>query len=219
MCAYNTNEILMKITSSALGNIQMYTDEEEYEMILIDNRPKGQEHPMELDRKYNCINIHKYIEVDDIGYSASMNRGVKEASRDVTHFVFIHNDVFVWEGWLKKLRDELYDGWDAIQPGQAYIRRDQVVASYEGKEDRLGDDGGLLMLTRSTFEKLDGGWDERFRSVFHNTEFQNKIRREIPGAKIHVTNKVIITHIGGITTFTNPDFDEQRFEEGKYLTS
>lgn len=214
MVAFDKDYIHRHITSTALGNIQMFTDREDYEMILVDNEPtRGGD----LNRKYQLFYLDHHIVIDkDIGVSASRNIGAKTADPKSEYLCFIDNDVFVWEGWLPKLRAYLESGeWDAIWPHQCMTTREFVKNSYDpNSNDQGNDDAGLILITRDAFEKT-GGWDERFFSVYHDLAF----RRRMSAAEIRVraTNRVIVTHLNGATTFDLEDFDKRIKKEGDAL--
>lgn len=212
MVSYDRTPVHRNITSAALGNIQMYTDKEDYEMILVENKPLG-----ELNRKYQLFFLdHHIIKDRDIGVSASRNLGTKIADSKSEYFCFIDNDVFVWEGWLLGLRAYLESGlWDAVWPHQCQTTREFVKESYKPNSDDSGnDDAGLILITREAFEKT-GGWDERFFSVYHDAAFRRRMSKaEI---KIKCTNRVIITHLNGATTFNLEDFEEKMKKESKAL--
>lgn len=210
MVSYDRTPVHRNITSAALGNINMYTDKEDYELILIENEPLG-----DLNRKYQLFTLdHHIIKDKDIGISASRNLGAKIADKESEYFCFIDNDVFVWEGWLQKLRSYIESGeWDAMWPHQCSTTREFVKRSYK-EEERGNDDAGLILITREAFEKT-GGWDKRFFSVYHEAAFRKKMSE----AEIRVgcTNQVIITHLNGATTFYLEDFDKKIKKEGDFL--
>ena len=96
MVAYDGDRTQRYITSASLGNIQMYTDREDYEMILVDNEPNR---AGALNEKYQLFYLDHHIKEDkNIGVSASRNLGAKIADPNSEYFCFIDNDVFVWEG-------------------------------------------------------------------------------------------------------------------------
>lgn len=210
MVSYDRTPIFRNITSTALGNIQMFTDREDYEMILVENEPLGA-----LNRKYQLFFLDHHIVLDeDIGVSASRNMGAKAASSDIGYYCFIDNDVFVWEGWLPKLRFYLESGnWDAVCPHQCQTTREFVKRSYE-EEEPGNDDAGLLLMTKEAFERT-GGWDERFFSVYHDAGFRK--RMGAVGIRKYCTNQVIISHLNGATTFNLKDFRKKLKKEGDAL--
>ena len=210
MVSYDRTPVHRNITSAALGNINMYTDKEDYELILIENEPLGA-----LNQKYQLFTLDHYIIKDkDIGISASRNLGAKLADKKSEYFCFIDNDVFVWEGWLPKLRSYIENGkYDSMWPHQCSTTREFVKESYK-KEAPGNNDAGLILISRKAFEKT-GGWDERFFSVYHEAAF----RKRMSDANVTTgcTNQVIITHLNGVTTFNLEDFDEKISREGDFL--
>lgn len=214
MVAHDVSATHRYITSAALGNIQKYTDREDYELIFVDDQTTGARTD-NLNARYHTIDIDKTIEVkEDIGISACRNLGVEKSDPLTKYLCFIDNDMFIWEGWLPKLRSYLESGnWDAIYPHQGATTREFVKKSYE-KEGRGNDDAGLILITREAFEKT-GGWDEKFKSVYHDLAFRKRISRA--GLRIWCTNQVIVTHLSGVTTFFSSKFNKNYSEEGDIL--
>ncbi|MBI3309679.1 MAG: glycosyltransferase [Candidatus Melainabacteria bacterium] len=196
MVACDEGKILRSITETSLGNIEKYTKKEEYELILVDNN--SQNWNDSIVSRYNIYDINTYIPLhEDIGVSASRNLGAEKSDKDSKYFCFIDNDVFVWEGWLTKLRSYLEKGWDFVMPAQGPISREYVERAMSGIEEKLWDDAGLVLIKREAFEKM-GGYDKEFKSIFHELAFRNKMGRfSLQGG---YTNQVIITHICGATT-------------------
>lgn len=214
MTAFDCDITHRHITSSALGNIQKYTEEDEYELILIDNRPP--EGFIDLDEKYNIFKLNKHKEVGDIGFSASMNLGVKLSNQEYPYLCLIQNDVFVWENWLPKLRGFFErNECETIYPSQGRITRQQVKNSFAEVDEPLWEDAGMCMITRNAFNRI-GGYDERFKSVYFELAFRKRLAKH--GIRTKNTNKVIITHLGGVTTFENEErLNELMNEEGKVI--
>jgi GT2 family glycosyltransferase len=213
MTAYDKDGAMRLVTSAVLGNIQKYTDRNDYELIFIDDKTASSVE--DLNERYHNISIDKRINVtEDIGISACRNLGAKKSDPMTKYFCFIDNDVFVWEGWLPKLRSYLESGkWDAIYPHQGSTTREFVKESYK-KEGRGNDDAGLILITREAFE-LTEGWDENFESVYHDLAFRK--RMAAAGLSAWCTNQVLITHLGGATTFNSLKFNEKYQREGDIL--
>ena len=215
MTAFNQDALQVQITSAVLGNISKYTDREDYELILVDQGNP----PPDLNHRHHCIDIDKHIKIPHIGMSAAMNRGYKESNPDYPYVCFIHNDVFVWEGWLSTLRGFIEkDPTTIMMPHQGPSTRENIKNSYLEENPRGNDDAGLIMMTKETFKKT-GGWDERFKSVYQDGAF----RLRFP--KSHwCTGKVLITHIGSINMYTSeqdgqeaPIWQKLRAGEGKEI--
>lgn len=196
------------ITVGALGNIQKYTDTDDYELILMDICPK-----CDMNTRHHTIRIDKHIKMsEDVGISKARNLGAKEADPSSEYFCFIDNDVFVYEGWLRKLRSYIESGrCDAVWPHQGPTSREFVLESYI-KEGQGNDDAGCILITRKKFEET-GGWDEDFVSFYHDKGFRDRMGKV--GVRIMCTNQVIITHLGGITSFFQPNWEVKYNKEGE----
>ena len=202
---YDVNRLQRQITSACLGNIQKYTDPEDYELILIDQWKDKENRLDSLDDKHNAIKIDKYVSMPNIGSSAAFNLGAKKSVGE--YLVFMHNDVFVWEGWLRTLLGEIEGKEDVvIMPHQGHTTREQILQFH--KEPGAGnDDAGLIMMSRKTFNKT-GGWDERFKAIYQDVPFRSRF----PKGFI-CTNKCLITHIGCGTVYAIPEDEENKAYE------
>ncbi len=206
MTAYNNEHLLQaNISSAALGNISKYTDRDDYELIFVDQKALEQNRTPDLNSKHHCITIDNHLRIDHIGMSAAMNYGYKQSSPECPYVCFMHNDVFIWEGWLPIMRKFLEDDPKAIvMPAQGSYSRDNVKTMQSEESPKGNDDAGMVMMTKETFKKT-GGWDERFKGVYQDAAF----RLRFP-VSLTCTGKIIITHICSINMYTR----EQMGEEG-----
>lgn len=198
--AYDINRLQRQITSACLGNIEKFTDRNEYELILVDQKPVS-----ELDTRHNYFKIDKHIVLDKhIGMSAAMNLGAKKSKGK--YFCFMHNDVLVWEGWLSILRSFLEkDPNGIIMPHQGRTSREEMKKFYKEENPRGNDDAGLVMMSKEIF-KQTGGWDERFKAIYQDAAF----RLRFSPIKYWCTGKVVITHIGCGTVYALSEEEEKR---------
>lgn len=210
MASYDTTQTHRYVTSAALGNIQKFTDRDQYELIFVDANPstKGL-----MNYKYHKIDIDKYIDLEtDPGISACRNIGAKESDPENKYICFMDNDVFVHEGWLPKLIEIMKKrNLGYIFPQQGQTSREFVKQSYI-QEANGNDDAGFILITREAFDKT-GGWDERFGSVYHELGFRRRLGKY--GILGFSSNQMVMTHISGITTFESPKFQEWYSKEGE----
>lgn len=189
--AYDTTRLQRWITSACLGNIAKYTERDEYELIFVDQRKEGLV-PCPLNERFQKIDIDKWLKPkENIGCSAAMNLGAKNTSKNTEYLCFMHNDVLVWEGWLKTLRSFIEEDYcDVIFPTQSNYDRNDIKLMEKGDRHMRGnDDAGLILTTKEHF-KESGGWDERFKTIYMEAAF----RRRLSG-RVHCTAKCVITHI------------------------
>jgi len=195
MCAFDEEHWQRSITCKALECIRKFTDTEEYELILVDTGPS-------LDQnipyyRWDIIKPDKWLKPGDIGFSAAMNLGVKESSPDTKYVVSMHNDVFVQEGWLPKLRKFLEEGrCEVIYPDQIARTRENMKKIYAGKQPQGYDESGLQMMSKENYIKC-GGWDEDFKSVYQDAAFISK--KNNANLRMYCTTDTIITHLGSVT--------------------
>lgn len=193
MTTYIQEPFQAHLTMATLANITRYTDTEDYELILMSDSEK---YPVRDD--YHVLKIDRYEKTHKVGYTKAMNMGAKLAKGD--YLVFIQNDVFVWEGWLKNLMWYLDNGVaDCVVPDQCPRDRKFVKESYKMDHltaSRYGSrDAGLIMIRKSSFEKM-GGWDENL-SLLAEKDFWQKMGQA--GISQTDTCKVMISHIMAAT--------------------
>lgn len=202
--AYDTTRLQRLITSACLASIQKYTNRDEYELIFID-----QGIIKDLDKKHHIIDIDKHIKIAHIGCSAAMNLGYKNSNPNYGLIAFIHNDVFVYEGWLQQLRDSLTDHNHRIaMPHQGKTAREHVLNPIQGN-----DDAGLILMSKETFLET-GGWDERIKMIYPEYAF----RLRFP-CKYHVVPRCIITHIGSVVACIDDQMEKDAYQKESELVN
>lgn len=197
--AYDTLRIQRQITSACIGNIAKYTNRDEYELIFID-----QGDMRDLDDRHQHIDIDKWIRIPHIGLSASMNKGYKESNSEYPYIVFMHNDVFVWEGWLGTLRS-FVDKGRIVMPCQGIMSREKVKQYYKEESPYGYDDAGMVMMSKEDFRKT-GGWDERFKAIYQEVPFRSRFKKPF-----FCTGKCIITHIGCGTVYADDERENKDY--------
>lgn len=204
---FDQTTLAKHITYACMGNLFRFTDREDFELIIVDNRPD-----MTFKNDYNVFDVDLYIKNDkDIGFSASMNLGAGRSSGDV--LCFMQTDVFVWEGWLKAMRHYIDNGLaDVVFPDQIPHTREWVKDQY-GLPTELAvagwRDAGMIMMSRESFDKT-GGWDEEFGAVFQDRVMFQRIGKA--GLREVVTTKALVTHIMGGTNFSNEAGYDKKME-------
>ncbi len=206
-CLFDFTRTLRHTTMASIANIRKYTDDEDYELILIDNVPRinGVEYRAAIRDDYNVLHLENAkIVVNEIdpGYYASLNQGAAMATGK--YLVFIQPDVFVHEGWLDGLTYYLdNDIADAVWPDQFPQTRDYIknsyAMSYEEAQHWGGREAGCLIITREGFDKT-GGWDDRLFNEYGEAAFFNRI--DAAGLRWTPTCKSLITHITAGTRYT-----------------
>lgn len=192
---FNNKKPQDHISMLCLDHIRKFTDLP-YQLIVIDPIShvgiRDDYGTLKLDNPPESI----WLKLDyDPGYTGGMNLAAKEATGDI--LVFIQNDVFIHEGWLKDLRFYIEVlGYEAVWPDQVPRDRQYVLDSYERDFDdpealKGGRDAGLLMITKEAFERT-GGWNEEL-GLLAEADFYKRMGNA--GVKSTDTNKVFITHI------------------------
>ena len=210
---FNNTRTATHMSMLCLDHIRKFTDPP-YQLIVIDPIPKF---PIRDD--YKTLQLENDPDTiwakfpTDIGYTAGMNKGAELATGEV--LVFIQNDVFVREGWLKDMLWYIETSrWDVVFPDQVPRTREYVEHSYLRQHDDLeamrgGRDAGLMMITKSAFERC-GGWNPEM-TLLAERDFYERMDRV--GLKWTDTNKVFITHIMAATNLERLDKNPQEYEE------
>lgn len=195
-----------------LDHIRKFTDRP-YQLIIIDPVPKD---PIRDDYKTLQLTAPDtiYLKLDkDPGYTAGMNLGASKATGDV--LVFIQNDVFIHEGWLKGLLWYTESGfWDCVFPDQVPRSREYILETYKRLPGDLesrkgGRDAGLVMITKKAFEKI-GGWNEDLGILCDRDFYDRMAKHDIRWTD---TNKVLITHIMAATNRQRLDDDPEEYNQ------
>ena len=198
--AYLNTELSLNMTIACIGNITKYTDDKDYELILIEDVPK---HGFRNDWKTFRIEEH-IILPERTNYATKMNMAAKKAKGE--YLAFIQNDCFVWEGWLPNLRWYLEHGDGCIIPHQFPNKprqwvKDTYTQTFEECRSQGARDACMIMITREAFDKT-GGFNEDMEA-FVEADFYERMGRV--GVKQDTTSKVIVTHIGLSTHSQNQE--------------
>lgn len=205
--AYIQNKFQCHMTMACIANVTRYTDPSDYELILMSDSEKWL-----VRDDYKVLKIDKYIRTEGWGYTKSMNEGAKLASGE--YLVFLQNDVFVYEDWLKNLSWYLDTNQaDCVIPDQVPRSRADVLKfkdldMIEGM--KYGSrDAGLLMITKKAFEKT-GGWNEDL-SLLCDKDFYERMSRA--GVSQIDTCKVMITHIMAATNLNRLEEKPEEYND------
>ena len=162
------------------------------------------------------IRPDKHFKLDDIGYSAAMNYGVFQSGEDCEYVVLMHNDVFVQEGWLGKMRKHIENGdADVIYPDQIARTRENIEQIYKGEFTGGYDEAGMQLMRKSDYLKC-GGYDDDFKSVYQDLAFIR--RKSAYNLRTLATPDTFITHIGSVTYAKDLEVEEKnRGSEGMMI--
>jgi len=205
--AYIQSRYQAHMTMTCVGNVTKFTDPEDYELILMSDSEKF---PVRDD--YRVLKIDKYIKTEGESYTQAMNHGAREATGDV--LVFLQNDVFVHEGWLPRLLQYVEKGFDVVFPDQVPRSREYIKATYdrdpfEPESLKGGRDAGLMMITRESFDKVNG-WNGELTLLAERDMYE---RLGAIGVNWTDTNKVQITHIMAGTNLNRLDEKPDEYNE------
>ena len=195
---YDFNKTLRRVTKACLGAIAKFTNREDYELILIDQKPCEK-----IKSRYHKIDIDKHIITEDIGASQAFNLGAKESNPEYKYVCFLHNDFIVNDNWLPAMIEPLNNGFTSTMPHQGVTTREDVER-FRGDPNAQGnDDAGMVCMTKETFAKT-GGWDENFPNIYQELYFRKRFF-----GRMKIVVWPIMTHISGIVMLA----DEKRRQE------
>lgn len=205
MTAHIQEPMQAHMTMAALANIRRYT-EGEYELILVSDSEK-----FAVRDEYKVLNIDQYIKVENTTYTEAMNLGAEKAKGD--YLVFIQNDVFVYENWLKNLVYYLdNDIADCVVPDQCPRDRAFVEKSYKMTMEEAMEygsrDEGLLIITREAFERM-GKFDQRLK-ILQGKDIWARMANA--GVRQIDTCKVMISHIMAATNLSLLHKDPKEYD-------
>jgi GT2 family glycosyltransferase len=223
MLAYDLNQLMRQITAVAIESVVKYTDEEDYELILMDTIPKGAEgltffdtfKVFKLGEREDRILVKQYLkDMENPGQYESYNIGAKRAKGD--YLCFMQNDVIVTEGWLGHMKyflDNKLAGM--VQPNQFPKTREYVKWAYnldpKSVEATQGArDAGMTMMSRETFEKI-GGWNGKIRMFFGEKDIYKRLADNnflIVGA-----TKALVLHVNSATYYVRNDVELEKQTE------
>ncbi len=206
--SFNNTHTSCHMTMACLANITAYTDPEDYELILVDPVCKPHFDPRD---DYKVLKIDKWLKPNpDPGYASCVNLGAKEAQGE--YLVFVQNDAFVQEGWLRGLLKYLENGYDLVWPDQTPRSREYILKTY--KADWFDDeslhgwnDEGIFAISKKAWEKV-GGYKDGM-SLLVQKEF---LARAGELKKVDI-NKVRFTHIMAATNLQLLDSDAKAYDE------
>jgi len=223
MLAYDLNQMMRQVTALAIEAIVKYTDEEDYELILVDTVSKGCENltfydtfdVFQFGKREDRRVIKQYLrDMDNPGQYESYNIGAKIAKGD--YLCFMQNDVIVTEGWLGNMKYPLDNNLaKAIQPNQFPKNRKYVKWAYgldPSGEDCLkgARDAGMTMMARDTFEKI-GGWNGKIKMFFGEKDIYERLDKI--GISVYGVTKAMVLHLNSMTYYARNDIEKEKMRE------
>jgi len=195
VCAYNNQvEMTLKFLDKMQETTKSFLDEESsIEMILVNGgNPVDIQHPF----------ITKLIHLDkNIGFSVTVNEGLKAVSRDSDYIFYVGNDSFpTYDGWLDDLI-ELQNKTNAgivcpattRPPMNEMIKRCMKVDYSDYFEVQFFPSIAYL-ITKECFDSV-GYWDEAFINSGMYGDNDYCIRVCIKGFKIVVSKNILLNHL------------------------
>lgn len=194
---YTVNDELVKMTDKCLTSI-VSTTPQDVELIIVDD---GSPIP------YSCDFGRLITLEENCGYSQACNRALRAAQGDI--IIIGNNDLVFHENWLTELLFPLNVGFDIATCWSS----DQRGIKLEDKIEDRPFFGSLLALTREVYKEL-GGFDERFRGYFADTDYRRQAISH--GFRIGKNCNMVIEHEAK-ATYSITDPDDYEFQRAALL--
>jgi GT2 family glycosyltransferase len=166
----------------------------------------------EINHRPDRKRIIQYVKDEpDPGQYACWNKLADMADKESQYFCFFQNDVFVIEGWLKKLRWYLDNNLcDAVFPDQQPKRRSYVRNSYLHKpwETQSLDgarDAGMLYIKKDVFYNI-GKWNEKKKIHSGEADIYARIPKSV------ITNQTMLMHIEHGNGYDKRDLMKEKYD-------
>lgn len=134
------------------------------------------------------------------GVTSAWNRGAKRARG--TFLVFLNNDVRIEGPFLHRLIQPL-DDRGVVMCGCRWRKERGIPRSIASRLPRELLEGWCFAVRRIDFEEI-GGFDERFRLYYSDTDLQWRLLSHRTGSRLEKVPDLPLVHEGHVTTRTNP---------------
>ncbi|USK99712.1 glycosyltransferase [Bacillus tropicus] len=198
----------LKYTKECIDSIRKYTDQQEYELIVVDNA--SNDGTVQWLQQQDIILIEN---VENMGFPKGCNQGIRKAKGQ--NILLLNNDVVVTKNWLKNLINCLYAKKDtgavgpvtnsasyysAIPISYTNIQEMQKFASEfnqsnsEKWEERMKLIGFCMLIKKTVLDEI-GLLDERFTpGNYEDDDISLRIYQK--GYKLFLCRDTFIHHYG-----------------------
>ncbi|MES5954431.1 glycosyltransferase [Bacillus fungorum] len=199
----------LKYTKECIDSIRKYTDQQEYELIVVDNASTDGTVQW-LQQQQDILIIEN---AENMGFPKGCNQGIREAKGE--NILLLNNDVVVTKNWLKNLLNCLYAEKDtaavgpvtnsasyysAIPTFYTNIQEMQEFASgfnqsnREKWEERMKLIGFCMLIKKTVLDEI-GLLDERFTpGNYEDDDISLRIYEK--GYKLFLCKDTFIHHYG-----------------------
>lgn len=208
----------LKYSKLCIDSIRRYTENDTYEIIVVDNNS--------TDGTQDWLKEQKYIKTifnnENLGFVKGCNQGIK-LSRKNNDILLLNNDTIVTPNWLKNLIKALYSSKNVGAVGAVtnscsnhqtidfnYSNSTELfnfaeknnIADPSKWEERLRLVGFCMLMKREVVEKI-GLLDERFTpGNFEDDDYSYRIRQA--GYKLVLCKDSFIHHFGSASFSKDP---------------
>lgn len=142
----------------------------------------------------------KFLRQQHRGVTSAWNHGARKASGTI--LAFLNNDVQI-EGPLLDRLVRPFGDQNVVMTGCCWRRERGVSQTVARSLPRELLEGWCFAVRRSDFESL-GGFDERYRLYFSDTDLQWRLLSGQPGSRLECVPDLPVSHQGHVSTRTNP---------------
>lgn len=211
----------IEYTKRCIESIRKYTDDEEYELIIVDNNS--------TDETIEWLGLQKDLKVifndKNVGFPSGCNIGIK-ASNNENDILLLNNDTIVTYNWLQNLRKSLYSNEliGAVGPttnSSAYYQQIDVnykniyemqefalkhnISNEELWEERQKLIGFCMLIKRKALDEV-GLLDEVFTpGNFEDDDYSIRLIQK--GYKLILCFDTFIHHYGGVSFSNNSEYN------------
>lgn len=202
---YMVNYSLFHYTGNCIGSIREHTNENDYELIVVDNGSPIT--PPELDSYYADKVI---VNEKNLGVTRAWNQGIRASFGE--YICLLNNDVQVFEGWLEEMVKSL-EYYDLVMAHPMYSLTEpfaRAVESYrvlqgDKKLDPVFRDFSCVVMKKSLLDEV-GLFDEDFFNYCSDSEFFDRL--DAAGKTYKVLDHVATSHISDATGYSLPETPE-----------
>ena len=216
-------------TFHCLKSILDHTDEESYEVIVVDDLSSDKTQTMLAGIKGITVISNE----ENLGFINSCNKGAESAKGQF--LLLLNNDTEVRDGWLKAMRQTFQDFPDAglvgarlefadgtLQEAGGIVWQDGSAWNYGRGDDpnnpmynycRQVDycSGACLMIPLNDFSAL-GGFDTHYVPAYYeDTDLAFKVRET--GKKVYYQPNATLTHFEGVTSGTDTGSGIKKYQQ------
>lgn len=182
------------LTARVIDRLWQFESHQTELIVVDDGSPDLRACPLTGDRRVT------FLEQDHQGVTSAWNRGANSARG--TFLVFLNNDVQIEGPFLNRLIQPLEEH-DVVMSGCRWRQERAIPHSVAPGAPRELLEGWCFAIPRIDFNII-GGFDERFRLYFSDTDLQWRLLSRSSNSRLVAVSNLPAGHQGHVTARTNP---------------